>query len=239
MRVFACQRPRKHGKISTACLRQKRPNAAPAAMRVGVSATASNRKFYQSIATKPWHKHRDISASSKDLIPLLGPLLKQGDSWLDIGCGRGDLLRVAQDLGVEYQGIDLVLPQGVAQESQAGIVVGDFLQLEFSGTFALVSFFSSLHHFEDWRAAVERALRLLRPGGVLLVDQEPNPLWAVLYGAWLKWSSREYPELLQVEIHWLQKAPIAPDDLPSGETMFHRDYFPGLGHVRVRSRNRG
>ena len=100
---------------------------------------------------------------------------------LDIGCGTGFVISLLADTFDEIHGIDptpammekvdrsrgnIVLHEGVAEE----------LPFE-DASFDLVTAYSVLHHLADHRPALAEAARVLRPGGVLYVDLEPNRLF--------------------------------------------------------------
>jgi ubiquinone/menaquinone biosynthesis C-methylase UbiE len=100
---------------------------------------------------------------------------------LDVGCGTGFVISLLADTFDEIHGIDptrammdkidrsrgnIVLHEGVAEE------------LPFKdASFDLVTAYSVLHHLADHRPALAEAARVLRPGGVLYVDLEPNRLF--------------------------------------------------------------
>ena len=97
---------------------------------------------------------------------------------LDIGCGTGFVISLLADIFDEIHGVDptramlekvdlsrgnVTLHEGVAEE----------LPFE-DASFDLVTAYSVFHHLADHRPALAEAARVLRPGGVLYVDLEPN-----------------------------------------------------------------
>jgi O-antigen chain-terminating methyltransferase len=99
---------------------------------------------------------------------------------LDIGCGRGEWLKLLLGENVQAVGIDLNRIM-VAENKSAGRDVREadfraFLPAEPEGTYAAVSAFHLVEHlvFEDLIALFDGARRVLAPGGVLICET-PNP----------------------------------------------------------------
>jgi SAM-dependent methyltransferase len=119
---------------------------------------------------------------SGDPIELLKELLDVGDrDILDVGCGEGLLVRRLASAGARVVGLD---PSAVALERarraepsgpSTRFVEGTAEALPFPEmSFDVVVFFNSLHHvpLESMDASLAEAARVLRPNGVLYV-QEP------------------------------------------------------------------
>ena len=101
-------------------------------------------------------------------------------SALDLGCGRGEWLGLASEAGLDARGVDLD-EHMVAQAREHGLAaeVGDAiegLRALPDESMALVSSFHLIEHipFDDVKVLVREALRVLKPGG-LLVLETPNP----------------------------------------------------------------
>ncbi|MBE1491413.1 class I SAM-dependent methyltransferase [Plantactinospora soyae] len=90
---------------------------------------------------------------------------------LDAGCGPGHLALALGRAGYAVTAVDTD-PEAVTAASGLGVdaVEADISRYE-DDPFDAVLFSLSLHHMTDLAAAVERARALLRPGGILVVDE--------------------------------------------------------------------
>jgi SAM-dependent methyltransferase len=117
--------------------------------------------------------------------------------YLDVGCGSGGALGVAQALGWEVTGIEMDEPAAQkARRFSARVHAGDLFTAPFgSGEFDCVTALHVLEHVPDPVGAVRRMLGWLAPAG-LLVLEVPNAggLGARLFGR--AWSGLELPRHL-------------------------------------------
>jgi O-antigen chain-terminating methyltransferase len=111
----------------------------------------------------------------RSVIGNLDPKAPAG-AWLDIGCGRGKWLRLAQDGGYEATGVDSN-PAAIQQCRESGFQVTEGDALEFlrsadDGSYAVISAFHVLEHcpFAYCLNLVYQIARTLKPGGVLLIE---------------------------------------------------------------------
>ncbi len=99
-----------------------------------------------------------------------------GDIFLDIGCGTGNILGHAARHFGRAIGMD-VSPGMLALSHARGLrVVGgaaDAIPFR-PGTVDAVSVFSVLHHLYDPKAVLAQIARVMKPGGVLYTDWDPN-----------------------------------------------------------------
>jgi ubiquinone/menaquinone biosynthesis C-methylase UbiE len=109
-----------------------------------------------------------------------------GKDLLDAGCGNG---RGLQMLARTFRprrlvGIDLMpeqIERARARRTGARLSVGDITATgEPDASFDAVFVFAILHHVPRWRDALRELARILRPGGVLLVEE--------LHGATVRFS---------------------------------------------------
>ena len=99
---------------------------------------------------------------------------------LDLGCGRGEWLEYVRELG--FSGIGVDLDEGMlASCNELGLAVekNDLLKClshTESESVVLVSAFHVVEHisFHDLRFLIQEAMRVLKPGGLLIMET-PNP----------------------------------------------------------------
>jgi SAM-dependent methyltransferase len=104
---------------------------------------------------------------------------------LDIGCGSGLLLDIAERHGWRVRGVESF----TAQVADRRIIRGSFLESQIDGRFDCISLIHSFEHMEDPRSCLRRCYDLLKPGGVLLVIV-PN-----FSGAWARLTAEGWPWL--------------------------------------------
>ncbi len=140
--------------------------------------------------------------------------LQRGDPLLEVGAGTGRLALPLAGQGLRVVGVDLSRPmlealRGKDRAGRVRLVQGDALALPFSGaTFAAVLLVYLLHLIPKWREALAEAVRVLRPGGALLLCwtgwDEHDPLVEV----WGRW--REFVVLLGGRVGWPGAADLEP-----------------------------
>lgn len=94
---------------------------------------------------------------------------------LDVGAGLGTFLRLARDRGWDAQGVEISPFAADHIRRTVGVPVfeGDLSAFDApEGSFDVVTFWDSIEHVERPRENLQRAFRLLRPGGALLVTTD-------------------------------------------------------------------
>ena len=117
--------------------------------------------------------------SFEDELPGLRSIVRRLRRWLpagrllELGCGRGDLLRVAHEAGYEAEGCDLY--GGNVPECRGVSLHDGFLRdVAFpAGSFDAVVTRNTLEHLESPRVELREIHRVLRAGGLLYV-KVPN-----------------------------------------------------------------
>ncbi len=114
---------------------------------------------------------------------------------VDIGCGPGNIHATLQGKPEMLIGVD-VAPTSLKLAAEQGYipVLADAHELPFISEFAdVVVLNAALHHCENMESVLKEAARLVKPGGVLITDHDPQ------YSAWnykglakLLWNLRLY-----------------------------------------------
>lgn len=105
--------------------------------------------------------------------------MKENDKMLEIGCGRGEMLKHFKEFGLEVQGIDLS-PEAPNFNKDIDIKVGNVEENDLpydDNTFDVIYSKSVLEHFYYPEKYVKEAYRVLKPGGLILTlvpDWEAN-----------------------------------------------------------------
>jgi SAM-dependent methyltransferase len=125
------------------------------------------------------------------------PPWRGGGRYLDVGCGSGGALGVAQALGWQVTGVEVdEAAAAKARRFTSEIHVGDVLGAPFAtGRFDVVTALHVLEHVPDPVAMLRCMIGWLAPGGLLIVEV-PNAggLGARLFGK--AWSGLELPRHL-------------------------------------------
>jgi SAM-dependent methyltransferase len=108
----------------------------------------------------------------------LKKLLGRPGTFLDIGCGYGNVLQAAQDAGWTAQGLDVSRwsAEHVRRTRGIEVTVGDVFSVDFkTGAFGTIHLSHSLEHMPDPRAALTRIGQWLGPDDVVVIEV-PNQL---------------------------------------------------------------
>ncbi len=102
----------------------------------------------------------------------------KGDRLLDVGCGTGFVINLAKDLFGEIHGVDITQAMLDQVDLSSGNItlhntVAEHLPFA-DDSFDVVTAYSFLHHLEDYRPVLAEMQRVLKPGGLVYIDQEPN-----------------------------------------------------------------
>jgi len=107
-------------------------------------------------------------------------------SILDVGCGFGHFLLTGREMGYATSGVEMCRANADFVQKQFGIPVwrGDFLDFPETGTFDVITLWDTLEHMDHADKTIEKASRLLKPGGLLVVQvPQADSLLARLLGS--------------------------------------------------------
>ncbi len=143
----------------------------------------------QSFGLHRWWKRR--------VIQLAQP--RPGERALDLCCGTGDLALALAAARVRSVGLDFTeqmlerahrKARSDSQAELARFVRGDAQHLPFpERSFDILTIGYGLRNLADWKSGLGETLRVLRPGGRLLVldfGKPDNPLWRGIYFTYLR-----------------------------------------------------
>jgi glycosyltransferase involved in cell wall biosynthesis/SAM-dependent methyltransferase len=138
--------------------------------------------FYRAFENKYRGSRELIKTRLHAYIPFVEPLAEfyKGAQAIDLGCGRGEWLELMTEVGFKSHGVDLdeaMLSSCVELELSVsqGEAIAYLVALP-SESQAIVSAFQVVEHisFEQLQTVVSEALRVLMPGGLLIMET-PNP----------------------------------------------------------------
>ena len=125
---------------------------------------------------------------------------------LDVGCAGGFFVKAAGDAGWAAEGLEISrhLCQFGRDALGVSITQGTLERAPFlEQSFDVITFWDVLEHVADPSGTLDRAKRLLKPGGHLLVNY-PD------YGSlWAKWLGRRWWFLIDVHIYYFTPATLA------------------------------
>ena len=142
----------------------------------------SNKDFYRVFEEKHRGSRELIKERVKTYFPFVLPLkeLYSHSNALDIGCGRGEWLELLKENDISGEGIDF--DEGMLQacrELNLQVREGDglvYLKKQETESMSIITAFHVVENifFEELQELVEESLRVLKPGGILILET-PNP----------------------------------------------------------------
>ncbi len=130
--------------------------------------------------------HRGSLSAISERLSVYKPLLKEFKSYnpdaflVDLGCGRGDFLKIATDLSIECFGIDSNEDMlGVASQLDFNVEKADALEYLTRQEDNSLDILSAIHLIEHFNSGylikiIDQIERVLRPGGLVILET-PNP----------------------------------------------------------------
>jgi 2-polyprenyl-3-methyl-5-hydroxy-6-metoxy-1,4-benzoquinol methylase len=94
-----------------------------------------------------------------------------GGTLLDIGCSTGSFVKAAREAGFDAEGVDISAPAvRLGQKLGLPLHVLDILDEELGRTYDVVTMWATVEHLSDPRRHLNRARKMLKPGGLLFVS---------------------------------------------------------------------
>lgn len=138
-----------------------------------------------------YYEYATLSPNSKtfkDYTKALNELaqLTQKRNLLEVGCGRGSFIKVAQDQGWQVTGIDSSPEniKAVREEGMNGIRI-DFLNYRPSQTYDVAVLWDLIEHPQEPRKFVEKSFELLSSNGLLLIATPNDPSLLSQMASWI------------------------------------------------------
>jgi O-antigen chain-terminating methyltransferase len=141
-----------------------------------------NNSFYRAFEEKHRGPRRLIKSRLEVYLPFIEPLSSVSieSVALDLGCGRGEWLEILEEAGYKANGVDL--DAGMLQacrDLDLKVELGDAFEHLIKLTkesLTVISAFHFVEHisFEQLQTLVKESLRVLKPGGLLILET-PNP----------------------------------------------------------------
>ncbi|MFN0060656.1 MAG: class I SAM-dependent methyltransferase [Planctomycetota bacterium] len=171
---------------------------APAAPPTEEDVRAANRRVYNSKNFDQYNENKSIfnAAQARRLLGILTQLRARtgGTRFLDIGCGTGNLLRLAREVFPEVVGLDQaekLLAEVRVREGLRALTSGQAHRLPFADqSIDAAGMYALLHHIVDPAPVVAEAYRVLKPGGMLYTDHDPNYYFGRFYRFWYRLKHR-------------------------------------------------
>lgn len=112
--------------------------------------------------------HKLIDEQAVELVRRVG----EGKRILEVGCGTGLILKDVATFAEYAYGIDISPGMlSKAEERGLNVEVADATSLPFEdNSFDVVYSFKVLAHIEDWELCMKEIMRVLRPGGHMVID---------------------------------------------------------------------
>jgi ubiquinone/menaquinone biosynthesis C-methylase UbiE len=105
--------------------------------------------------------------------------LPPGSRLLEVGCGRGHLVKALRADGVDAVGVDLN-PEAVTHAVTEGLSQMDATALRYpDATFDAVVSMHAIEHIPDLDAALAEMVRVVRPGGALVLVYPAEPIQGI------------------------------------------------------------
>lgn len=138
--------------------------------------------LYHSILAEDYDKSqpnfRPENIDKVDKILQSIALKTEGKSLVDLGCGTGFIINIAKKYFKKIVGVDITEKMIERVNIEGGnikLYLSEIANTPLeSGEFDVCTAYAVLHHIKDLKSVFAEAYRLLKPGGILYTDLDPN-----------------------------------------------------------------
>lgn len=154
----------------------------------------ANREIYNNVSPEEYNRNESIfNEKRKEVCSAVlrtAADVSGSDSYLDIGTGTGNLLRLAVNYFKNCTGVDIsenLLAQIKDSFPQCSLLAADAENLPFKAdSFNCVSCYALLHHLLKHEKLFTECYRVLKAGGTLYTDHDPNYFFNRFYHIYYK-----------------------------------------------------
>jgi len=161
----------------------------------------ANRVVYNSVTPEQYNRNESIF--NPERLKACRKILSAAadasgtECYLDIATGTGNLLRISQSIFDKCFAVDIGENLLVAIKDdfpEAFLAAADAENLPFKGnSFNCVSCYAMLHHLFEHKVLIQECFRVLKPGGTLYTDHDPNYFLNRFYHVYYKFRHRNKP----------------------------------------------
>ena len=157
----------------------------------------ANRRVFEAKAFDHYEANPSIFESSRqrEIGEILASAPRRG-RLLDVGCGTGNVLRLARGLFGMCVGADLSLNllRELRRREGFPVVLSEAAFLPFrADSCDMVSMYALVHHLVDPRPSFREAFRVLRDWGMLYLDHDPNWFFGRFYHVYYRVRHADRP----------------------------------------------
>ena len=118
------------------------------------------------------YDYQRVVGRVKSMLPERGGGPDGKRRWLDVGCGLGFLMDVAFDQGFQVRGVEFNRSaiRYIQSKFTYPVEYGLVQELQFDGTFDVISLFDVIEHLEDPAGALRHLRGIIAPGGVCAIQ---------------------------------------------------------------------
>jgi len=161
----------------------------------------ANRQVYNNKSVEEYNQNESIfNRARKQAVGKVFELSSEkagGDSFLDIGTGTGHILSIANDFFENIYACDIsdnMLMQIKDNFPYCAFFSSDAENLPLkANTMNFVSCYAMLHHLLRHEKLFEECFRVLKPGGILYTDHDPNYFFNRFYHVFYKMQYKNNP----------------------------------------------